>query len=91
MYIVEPQYSRLTRRMSPRTWERIKAKARWEHESLSFIIHEWPMLLPKRLQPLIPHCFAESRHEMLCRRITGLKRELREAERDLVRIKEGTS
>lgn len=82
-YIVEPQYSWLKVRISVRTWERIKAKAQWEQMTLSAIIKEWPSLLPKRLQRLVPLCFADSLEEMLERRIVGLKHDLRDAERRL--------
>ena len=40
--------------------DRIKAKAAWEHMSLSAITHEWSDLIPKRLQKRFAACFKET-------------------------------
>ncbi len=85
-YVVEPQYHWLTAQIRRHTWERIKMKAQWEHMTLSAVIHNYPDFLPKRLQARAALCFTEDREEMLTRRIAGLKRELRMAEKSLTKL-----
>lgn len=85
-YIVEPQYTWLKRKISARAWDRIKAKAQWEHMTLSAVVKEYgSYFLPKRLHRMIPLCFADNRSEMYTRRVCGLKRDLRDAERQLAK------
>ncbi len=88
-FIVEPQYSQLKRRLSARTHDEIKRKAAWEGITLSAVVKEYPTILPKRFQQLVPNCFAPTMAEALRLRIIGLKHELRSAERQLARLDKG--
>ncbi len=63
-YVIEPQYRWLTAQIRPRTWDRIKSKASWEHCTLSAVIHDWPMLLPKRLQARVITYLTKQRPEV---------------------------
>lgn len=82
-YIVNERYDRLKRRLSPRVWSRIKAKAQWEGISLSAVMKDWPSLLPKRVQALAASCFVDTRYDLLTARREELRRELRRVERAL--------
>ena len=82
-YIVNERWDDLKARMTPTTWARVKAKARWEGECLAAIVKEWPDLLPKRLRPLAVLCFADTYAECLRGRRDALVQRIRKIDRQI--------
>lgn len=87
MLIVNERFDRLKRQISPRTWDRIRHKAKWEGITLSAVIYDWgDAFLPARLKPLARRCFVETRHEWLRERRVEVAKELRRLDRELARV-----
>ena len=85
--IVYPQFDWLKARLSVRTWKVIQEIASCEQITLSNVIYSHPEVVPRRWRALAAECFADDTRTWLTRRIDGLKRDLREAEHRLAKLK----
>lgn len=86
MLIVNERYRRLSARISPRTWDRIRQKCMWEGMSQSAVIREYPGFLPKRLRRLAASCFVATSRECYEERRKELRRELADVEKRLAKL-----
>lgn len=86
MLIVNERYRRLSARIAPRTWDRIRQKCAWEGMTQSAVIREYPEFIPKRLRKLAASCFVATSRELYTERRKELRRELAAVERTLAAL-----